>query len=60
MFAITISDDTNIQDVLCLQPDICFPLDDRLVLDFLLNVYLIVILYLIFQFQFEIDCYIFG
>ena len=48
------------KSVLCLQPDICFPLDDRLVLDFMLNVYLIVIVYLIFQFQFEIDCYIFG
>ena len=48
---------------LYLQPDIPFPLDDRLVYDFLLNVHLsicVVFVYLISEFQFEIDCYMFG
>ena len=40
MFAITISDDKIYKTVLCFQPDIPFPLDHRLVYDFLLNVHL--------------------
>ena len=49
--------------VLCLQPGIPFPLDDRLVYNILLNVHLcicIVFVYLISEFQFEIDCYMFS